>query len=247
MNQTEWIVGRNPVYETLRAGRRKIIRLWVARKTDKKRRLGDAITLAQRKKIPVVEVHRQQLDKLGENHQGVALDVGEYPYQTLFDILDRARQREEAPFLIILDTLQDPHNLGALLRTADVVGVHGVLLPLRRTATVTPAVVSTSSGASEHLLIAQLNLARTIEKLKSAGVWVYGLDGSPEAQHIAEVDLSGPLALVVGNEASGMRSLVRKSCDVLLRLPMRGHVDSLNASVAGSLAMYFAWQARQFS
>ncbi|MBL7164245.1 MAG: 23S rRNA (guanosine(2251)-2'-O)-methyltransferase RlmB [Anaerolineales bacterium] len=243
----EWIVGRNPVYEVLRAERRKVFRLWVAQKADKKRHLADAMNLSAKRGIPAEFVPREELDKLGENHQGVALEVGEYPYSSLFDILDRARQREEPPFILILDTVQDTHNLGALLRTAEAVGVHGVLLPLRRTATVTPAVVSTSSGASEHLLVAQTNLARVIEDLKKEGIWVYGLEGSAQAKSIPEVDLSGALALVVGNEAKGMRALVSQSCDVLLQLPMRGNVDSLNAAVAGSVALYFAWDARKFS
>ncbi len=243
----EWIVGRNPVYEVLRAERRKVFRLWVAQKSDQKRHLADAMNLAAKRGIPVEFVSRQQMDSRWENHQGVGLEVGEYPYSAIFDILDRAEQRGEQPFLLILDTVQDPHNLGALLRTAEVVGVHGVLLPLRRTATVTPAVVSTSSGASEHLLVAQTNLARAIEDLKKEGVWVYGLEGAAESQSFPDVNLSGPLALVVGNEAKGMRSLVRDSCDVLLRLPMRGKVDSLNAAVAGSIALYFAWNARGFS
>lgn len=243
----EWIVGRNPVYEVLRAGRRKVFRLLVAQQADQKRHLGDAIKMASKRGVAIEYVQRKQLDTLGENHQSVALEVGEYPYSTQYDILAKAEQRNEDPFILILDTVQDTHNLGALLRTAEAVGVHGVLLPLRRAATVTPAVTSTSSGASEHLLVAQTNLARAIETLKEESVWVYGLDGSPQATPVSEVKLNGPLALVVGNEASGMRPLVRKSCDVLLQLPMRGHVDSLNAAIAGSVALYFAWQARQFS
>jgi len=243
----EWIVGRNPVYEVLRAERRMVFRLWVAQKTDKKRHLADAMNLSAKKGIPIEVAPREELDKLGDKHQGVALEVGQYPYSSLFDIFDRAKQREEPPFILVLDTVQDTHNLGALLRTAESVGIHGVLLPLRRTATVTPAVVNTSSGASEHLLVVQINLAQAIEDLKKDGVWVYGLEGTPQAKSLPEVDLSGPLALVVGNEAKGMRALVRQSCDMLLKLPMRGKVDSLNAAVAGSVALYFAWSARRFS
>ncbi len=243
----EWIVGRNPVYEVLRAERRKVFRLWVAQKADQKRHLADALKISAKRDIPIEFVSHTELDRLAENHQGVALEVGEYPYSTLFDILDRAKLLEEPPFVLILDTIQDTHNLGSLLRTAEVIGVHGVLLPLRRTATVTPAVVSTSSGGCEHLLVAQTNLARAIEDLKKEGIWVYGLEGSSQAKPIPEVDLSGPLALIVGNEAKGMRTLVRDSCDVLLQLPMRGYIDSLNAAVAGSVALYFAWRARNYS
>jgi 23S rRNA (guanosine2251-2'-O)-methyltransferase len=177
----------------------------------------------------------------------MALKVGEYPYADLYDIVELATCENEPAFVLILDTLQDPQNLGTLLRTGEAVGVHGVLLPLRRTATVTPAVVNVSSGASEHLLIAQMNLAAAIARLKESGVWVVGLEAGPQAQYPEQVRLDGPLALVVGGEGKGMRSLVRDSCDLLLRLPMRGEVDSLNAAVAGSIALYLSWQARGFA
>jgi 23S rRNA (guanosine2251-2'-O)-methyltransferase len=191
-------------------------------------------------------VSRTEIDSLGSNHQGVALEAGEYPYHTIYDILDNASKRGEAPFILILDTLQDPQNLGTLLRTAEIVGVHGVLLPLRRTATITPAVVSASSGACEHQWIAQANLHHAINQLKEKGIWVIGLDGSPKAEIPSKIHLDGPLAFVVGSEGGGMRPLVRKTCDLLMRLPMRGQVDSLNAAVAGSVALYMAWQARGF-
>ena len=135
----------------------------------------------------------------------------------------------------------------ALLRTAEAVGVHGVLLPFRHTATVTPAVVNSSAGASEHLLIVQVNLAQAIQELKEHDVWVIGLEVGQDAQELSRVRLDGPLALVIGGEGSGMRALVRKSCDNLLRLPMRGKVESLNAAVAGSIVLYLAWQMRGFS
>lgn len=244
---TEWIVGRNPVYETLRANRRSFFRLWVAEKADQKRHLKDALDMAHQRGVPVEFLPRQRLDALGDNHQSVALETSTYPYASLLEILARARQLNQPPFILILDTVQDTHNLGALLRTAEVVGAHGILLPLRRTATVTPAVVNTSSGASEHLLVAQTNLAQSMDALKAENIWVYGLEGSEEAQSIEKINLSGAVALVVGNEASGLRSLVRQSCDVLIKLPMRGHVDSLNAAVAGSVGLYFVWQARKFS
>lgn len=243
----EWITGRNPVFETLRAGRRQPFRLRLAQGVQEKGRLADILKLAAAKKLAVDRVPRQQLDSLGENHQGVALETNDYPYSALPDILARAERSGEPPFLLILDTLQDPQNLGTLLRTAEVVGVHGVLLPHRHAATITPAVVSASSGASEHLRVTQINLAQAIAALKEAGVWVVGLEGGPEAQPPGKLRLDGAIALVVGNEGQGMRSLVRDSCDLLLRLPMRGQIDSLNAAVAGSVALYLAWQARQYS
>ncbi len=240
----EWLSGRNPVYETLRANRRQFFRLWIAEGVQDKGHLMEIRSMCARMKCPVEQVPRLRLDAIAENHQGLALEASDYPYSNLEDILDLAEQRGEAPFLLILDTLQDPQNLGTLLRTAEVVGVHGVLLPLRRTATVTPAVVHASSGASEHLLISQLNLAQAIASLKEKDVWVIGLEGGPEAQDASRVRLDGSLALVVGNEAEGMRSLVRSSCDLLMRLPMRGQIESLNAAVAGSVALYFALQQR---
>ncbi len=242
----EWIIGRNPVYEVLRAGRRHFFTLRIYQGASEKGRLADIISQCTARKVRIERVRREQLDSLGVNHQGVALEVSGYPYQELPDLLEQAIRRREDPLILILDTLQDPQNLGTLLRTAEIVGVHGVLLPLRRTATITPAVVSASSGASEHLFIAQYNLSQAIAQLKDEGVWVVGLEGSPQAQPPAQVNLTGPLALVVGSEGQGMRSLVRKSCDLLLRLPMRGQVDSLNAAVAGSVALYLVWQARDF-
>jgi 23S rRNA (guanosine2251-2'-O)-methyltransferase len=243
----EWIVGRNPVYEVMRAGRRHAFRVSIAEGAQEKGRLAEIRQIAATRKIPVERVPRQRLDGLGEGHQGAAVEVNGYPYSDLAAIQALAARRGEPPFLLLLDALQDPQNLGALLRTAEITGVHGVLLPLRQTATITPAVVSASSGASEHLLVAQANLAQAIAGLKEAGVWVIGLESGPEAQPPGHVRLDGPIALVVGSEGQGMRALVRDSCDLLLRLPMRGKIESLNAAVAGSIALYLAWQARGFA
>ena len=242
----EWISGRNPVYETLRAGRRDVFRLRVAEEAHQKGRLEEIIRLCVGKDVPVERLPRREAAILGEGSQGVALEVSGYPYCGLEDILERAEERHEPPFLLILDALQDPQNLGTLLRTAEGVGVHGVLLPLRHTALVTPAVVHASSGASEHMLIAQANLAQSIDWLKEDGLWVIGLERNAEAQPPEKLRLDGPIALVVGSEGSGMRSLVRTSCDLLMVLPMRGRVDSLNAAVAGSIALYLIRQARGF-
>ncbi len=242
----EWIYGRNPVYEVLRADRRQVFQLLIAKGTLSKGRLADILEISQDKNIPVEYVPRTRLDRINHHHQGVAVEVSDYPYVSLPDLFDLAEQRNEPPLFLILDTLKDPQNLGTLLRTGEIVGLHGVLLPLRRTATVTPAVVNASSGASEHLLIAQINLAQAINTIKEAGVWVVGLEGDPESQPLEKIDLNGPLSLVVGGEEQGMRALVRKSCDQLVRLPMRGRIDSLNAAVAGSIALYLAWGARGY-
>lgn len=240
----EWLYGRNPVYEVLRAGRRQIFSLRIAKGAQEKGRLGEIINLCRAARIPVEYVPRQTLDAIDRNHQGVALQVSDYPYADLNEIFDQITERDEPPFILLLDTLQDPQNLGTLLRTAEAVGVHGVLIPLARTATITPSVVSSSSGACEHLLVCQANLAQAIDTLKDNDAWVIGLDGGPDSQPVEQVNLKGGLALVVGSEGDGMRRLVREKCDLLMRLPMRGQVDSLNAAVAGSVALYLALAAR---
>jgi 23S rRNA (guanosine2251-2'-O)-methyltransferase len=242
----EWILGRHPVYEVLRTGRRHVFQLMLAEGAQEKGRLEEILAACRRRGLPVERAPRLRLDALGDGHQGVALQASAYPYRSLEEMLALAAQRGEAPFLLILDALQDPQNLGTLLRSAEAVGVHGVLLPLRQTAMVTPAVVSASSGASEHLLVGQANLAQAIEALKQAGVWVVGLDQGAQASPPGQIRLDGPLALVVGSEGQGLRQLVRRSCDLLLRLPMRGQVESLNAAVAGSVALYLAYRARGF-
>ena len=243
----EWIYGRNPVHETLRAARRNFFQLNIAQGVIEKNILQEILTLCHSKKIPIRQVQRAWFDTLKtQDHQGVALETSAYPYQTIDDSLILAYQRQEPPFLLILDALQDPQNLGSLLRTAEAVGVHGVCLPLRQTATVTPAVVSSSSGASEHLLVVQANLAQTMSLLKQKGIWIVGLEKSLEAQSLSQVRLDGPMAVVIGSEGSGMRQLVRKSCDILLQIPMRGQVESLNASVAGSVVLYKIWEVRGF-
>lgn len=240
----EWISGRNPVYEALIANRRQAFRLQVAAGAQEKGRLAEILRLVSSRRLPVERVSRQQLDNLGDNSQGVALEVGAYPYVDLEDILLLAIRKSQPLFVLILDLIQNPQNLGTLIRTAEAAGVHGVILPLARSATITPAVVNASAGASEHMLITQANLAQEIVRLKKAGAWVVGLEGSPQAQLPQDVRLDGPLALVVGNEGEGMRSLVRSSCDILLRLPMVGRIESLNAAVAGSIVLYLASESR---
>jgi 23S rRNA (guanosine2251-2'-O)-methyltransferase len=240
----EYIYSRNAVYETLRARGRQVFQLIIAQGVKEKGRLSEIIALAQQQKIEIERVPRGRLDSIHRQHQGVALQVSGYPYHDFVDILTLAQKRTEPPFVLLLDTLQDPQNLGTLLRTAEAVGVHGVVIPLARTAQVTPAVVNASSGASEHLLIAQANLSQAISALKEEGLWIVGLEGSPEASDPSQIRLDGPLGLVVGSEGEGMRRLVRQSCDLLMQLPMHGKVESLNAAVAGSIALYLASQAR---
>jgi 23S rRNA (guanosine2251-2'-O)-methyltransferase len=242
----EMIFGRNPIYEVLRARRRQIFQLQVAEGIQEKGNLTRILALAGEMNIPVRRLPRARLDHLSDSHQGLALEVSAYPYVNLEDCLALAEERNEPPLILLLDIIQNPQNLGTLLRTAEAVGVQGVIIPEHRSAGVTPAVVQASSGASEHMLVAVQNLARAIQDLKERDVWIVGLEGSPEASLPGEVSLSGAVGLVIGNEGEGMRRLVRQSCDFLLRLPMRGQVESLNASVAGSVALYLIWQARNF-
>ena len=240
----EWITGRNPVYEVLRAKRRQAFRLLVAKGIKPEGQLPQILQIAQARRLPIEEVPRAQLDALANHHQGVALEASSYPYAALEDLLVNSQRQPEPPFFLFLDALQDPQNLGSLLRTAEAMGVHGVVFPSRQAAQITPAVVHASSGASEHLLIAQYNLAQAIERMKQLDIWIYGLDQAPSSKTPAELRFDVGLALVVGNEGTGMRQLVRQSCDELMRLPMVGKIESLNAAVAGSIALYLARQAR---
>jgi len=174
--------------------------------------------------------------------------VDNYPYVDMQAILALAATRKEPPWILLLDCLQDPQNLGTLLRTAEVVGVHGVVIPDRRAAQITPAVVNSSSGASEHLLVAQItNMVQTMEQLKERNVWIAGLEDVPEGQVLWESDLRGAIGLVVGSEGEGMRRLVRETCDWMVRLPMWGRVNSLNAAIAGSVALYEIARQRMLS
>lgn len=246
----EILYGRRPVYEALVANRRDIRRLMVAEGADQSGTLGEIVETAQERNVRIETVNRRQLDQQadGANHQGVLLQASEYPYAELQDVLDFAGARGEPPFLLLLDLIQDVQNVGTLLRTAEAVGVHGVVIQERRAASVTPAVVSASSGAVEHLRVAQVtNLVRAMNTLKGHDVWLAGLDLGEDAIRYDMADLSGGLGLVVGSEGSGLRRLVRETCDYIVYLPMRGNVASLNASTAGSIALFAAWQARGFS
>ena len=243
----EWIYGRYPIYETLKAGRRHAFHLLVGEHVKHKGLVSSILKSCRERDISIEFVQKNVLQNINPNNQGVALEVSSYPYRSLDDIFHLSKERNEDPFILILDSLKDPQNLASLIRTAEIVGVHGLLLPLRKTATITPAVVNASSGASEHLTITQTNLAQSIKILKKENLWVIGLDSGSDSQPFEKAQLTGPIALVVGSEELGIRPLVRKSCDLLLRLPMRGNIDSLNASAAGSVALYLTWQARDFN
>lgn len=240
----EWISGRNPVYECLRAGRRQFFRLLMAEGTQESGRVQEILVQAARRKLTVERTAKNTLSGFSENHQGLALQVGGFPYSQLDDIFKRAKDLSEALFILILDQIQDPQNLGALVRSAEVFGVHGILIPSSRSAGITPAVVQSSSGACEHMLIAQGNLAQAIDTIKANDGWVIGLDMDTQSVPLAQVDLAGSLAIVVGSEGGGLRRLVREKCDLIAHIPMRGKLDSLNAAAAGSIALYCAAMQR---
>lgn len=244
---TELLYGRNAVREALRARRRALRRLVISRSVQESGIIADIIRLAEQASVPVERIERQALDRQlrDANHQGVMLETGPYPYVELDECLQAAADRREPALLLLLDHLQDPQNIGTLLRTAEAVGCHGVVIPGRRAADITPAVVNASSGAVEHLRVAMVtNLAQTIEELQRTGIWVAGLEQDEAAKDIDTVDLDLPLALVIGAEGTGMARLVRERCDFLVRLPIVGQVGSLNAAVAGSIAIYHAWRQR---
>ncbi len=241
----EWIIGRNPVMEVLKTKRRDVFRLLLAAGLEEKGRIAEIIQMARGRKIAVERVPRDKLASMGENPQGVALEVSRYPYVDVADITELAKNKGEDLFLLMLDLIQNPQNLGSLLRSAEAAGVHGVLIPPHRAAEVTPAVVSASAGATEHLLIAQGNLVQIGKELKKEGAWMVGLEGGPEAKPIDQIPLNGPVMIVVGNEGEGMRPLVKETCDFLLSLPMLGQIESLNAAVAGSIVLYQVVLTRQ--
>jgi 23S rRNA (guanosine2251-2'-O)-methyltransferase len=243
---TERLYGRNPIYEALRAGRRRFHKLIVAKGVQESGRLSELLTMAAAGHVPIHRTGREHLTAGAGHNQGVEAEVSSYPYASLNAILARADRLAEAPLVLLLDVLKDPQNLGTLLRAAEAVGVHGVVLPPRRSASVSPAVVSASSGACEHLLIAQSNLAHAIGLLKQGGAWITGLESGAGATLLGEADLTGGMGLVVGSESDGMRRLVRESCDFLVRIPMRGKVESLNAATAGSIVLYSVWAARGY-
>jgi 23S rRNA (guanosine2251-2'-O)-methyltransferase len=240
----DYIWGRYPVLEALRS-RRRVHRILVAQ-GPRDAGLTQVLDQARRVGVPVETSSRRHLDDLSKNanHQGVLAITAPRQYAELDDILQRAQELGEEPLVLVLDAIQDVQNLGSLIRTAEAVGAHGVIIPEHRAAGLTPAVDKTSAGAVEFLPVARVvNLTRTLEDLKKRGLWCIGLDGEAETRYDT-ANLKGPIALVVGNEGKGISRLVREHCDLLIRVPMRGHVGSLNAAIAGSLALYEIWRQR---
>ena len=231
------IIGRNAVNEALRSGR-AIDSLLVAR-GERSGSLGKLIGQCREKGVVVKEVDRKKLDYLcGEgNHQGVAAYVAAHEYASVDDLFRAAEAKNEPPFFIVCDEIEDPHNLGAIIRTADAAGAHGVIIPKRRNAGLSYAVGKTSAGAIEYVPVARVaNLPALLEELKQRGVWVYGADMDGQSWH--QTDFSGGVALVIGSEGRGLGRLVKEKCDVIVSLPMKGSVNSLNASVAAGVLMF---------
>ena len=246
----EYLVGRNAVREVLRAGRRQVSRVLVAEGVAERGIVAEITALARAAGVTVAPTRREELDRLGGElvHQGVAAQVSPFPYVSLEELLAVPTQRNEAAFFLALDSIQDAGNLGALLRTAEAAGIHGIILPERRAAGITPAVSRASAGAAEHLVVAQVtNLVRTLRDLQAEGVWIVGGEDHPRAVDYRQPELNLPVTLVLGSEGQGMRRLVAETCDLLVRLPMCGRVGSLNVSVAGGILIYHLLAARQRS
>jgi len=238
------IEGRNSVLELLESGK-DINKIFVTR-GEKHGSINKILAIAKEKRIIVVEKDKKQMDEMAqeENYQGVIAIVPPFEYVEIEDILNTAKERNEAPFVLILDGIEDPHNLGSIIRTAETAGVHGIIIPKRRSASVNSTVNKTSAGAVEHMKIARVtNISDTIDELKQAGLWICGTDISAEKYYYNQ-DLTGPLGIVIGNEGKGISEKVKKNCDFNVKIPMKGKVTSLNAAVSTGIIVYEAVKQR---
>ena len=232
------IEGRNSVLELLESGK-DVNKIFVTR-GEKHGSINKILGIAKERKIIVVEKDKKQMDEMAqeENYQGVIAIVPPFEYVEISDILQVAKERNEDPFVIVLDGIEDPHNLGSIIRTAETAGVHGVIIPKRRAASVNSTVNKASAGAVEHMKIARVtNISDAIEELKQAGLWICGTDVSAEKYYYNQ-DLTGPLGIVIGNEGKGISDKVKKNCDFNVKIPMRGKIQSLNASVSTGIIVY---------
>lgn len=238
------IEGRNAVIELLKSGK-PINKLYIL-KGERQGSINEIIKIAKRNKNVIVEVDKNKLDSLSEtkHHQGVIAFVSPVEYKELDDIFALAKERNEDPFIIIADEIEDPHNLGALIRSAEGAGCHGIIIPKRRAVGVTEIVVKTSVGATQYVPVVRVNnINETIRELKDRGVWIVGTDGNADKLYY-EQDLTGPIAIIIGSEGRGMNSLTMKNCDYLVKIPMMGKITSLNASVSGGIVMFEALKQR---
>ncbi|MCL2679753.1 MAG: 23S rRNA (guanosine(2251)-2'-O)-methyltransferase RlmB [Dehalococcoidia bacterium] len=242
---SDTIAGRQPVLEALRSGR-SINRIVIDRAAQRNGVLAELISLARQRKVPFEFVDASALNRLSgiSSHQGVVATVAAARYIGIDDLLELSRKRGEVPLYAVIDGLEDPHNLGAILRSADAAGIHGLIIRNRREVGVTPVVAKSSAGAVEYVPVARVaNIAQTLETLKKFGVWIVGIEAEGKTPFTA-VDFTLPTAIVIGGEGAGIAELVRKKCDTLAAIPMRGKVSSLNASVAAALVMYEAFRQR---
>ncbi len=236
------LAGRNPIREALKAGRD--IEKLLVQKGELTGSAREIVQLAREMHIVVQEVEKIRLDELARNHQGLIAFASAYQYSTVEAMLEEAAAKGEDPFLILLDGVTDPHNLGAIIRSAECVGAHGVIVPERRSVGLTPAAVKASAGAVEHMKVARVvNLGRTIDDLKARNIWTYAL--TMDGADYERVDFKGGVALIVGSEGEGVSRLVLEKCDQKVSLPMAGHIDSLNASVAAGVMMYRVFSSRK--
>ena len=236
------LVGRNPIREAIKTGH-AIEKLLVAR-GDLSGAARDIVRMAMDRGVIVQEVDRTRLDQIYRNHQGMLAYVAMAEYSTIDDMFAKAEEQGEEPFLLILDGITDPHNLGAIIRSAECTGAHGVIIPERRSVGLTPAAVKVAAGATEYMPVAKVtNINRTIEDLQKRGVWV--MASAMNGENIYDVDLKGSVAIVIGSEGDGVSALTLKKCDRVVSLPMKGHIDSLNASVAAGAMMYAVLQSRR--
>lgn len=245
MSNSDKIEGRNPVMEALRS-ERGIDKILIAKGAEQGS-IQKIIGLAKDKGIPIQYVERQKIDQLSESHahQGVLAYVAAYEYVDVENILERAQKKGEDPFIIILDEITDPHNLGSVIRTANAAGAHGIIIPKRRSVGLTAVVAKTSAGALEYVPVAKVsNIAQTIDNLKHRGIWIIGADmDGPQTYYKA--NLTGKIALVIGSEGKGIGRLIKEKCDFLVHIPMKGEVGSLNASVAASIMIYEVMKQRE--
>lgn len=240
----DMIIGRNAVIEALR-GKGTIETLYISN-AKLEGSIKTILALAKEKRVLIKEVDRKKLDSIcnGEAHQGVIAKITPFKYCEVSDIIDAAKAKNEDPFIIILDELEDPHNLGSIARSAELFGVHGIIIPKRRSVSVSTTVYKSSVGAIEHVNIAKVtNINRTIDELKEQGIWVYGTD-IKATEYSYQTDFSGPCAIIIGNEGKGISKLTLQKCDKLIKIPMVGKINSLNASVAGGIIMYEVLKGR---
>lgn len=206
--------------------------------------INEIVARAKKQRIVIVEVDKEKLNSMAENHQGVVAIVPPFNYCEPEDILDYANEKGEDPFIIILDGIEDPHNLGSIIRTAETAGVHGIIIPKRRNVSVNATVAKTSAGATAYVKVARVNnINDTIRKLKEAGLWIIGTDGEAKTEYYNQ-DLKGPIAIVIGSEGFGMSKLVKENADILISIPMKGKINSLNASVSAGIIMYEVFKQR---